>query len=89
VEDFLAAILLDKMSSEKARELAITLSEGRWTHDYPITCDKLKEFGLPINPELPTEFYELMELYPQPAQRRPSVQYIPMPYDKDTFKKPL
>lgn len=88
VEEFLTQILSDKMTAEKAHELAVTLSEGRWTHDYPITCDKLKEMGLPINPELPTEFYDLMELYPQPAQRRPSVQYIPIPYDKDTFKKP-
>lgn len=88
VEDFLTLILADKMTAEKAREVAITLSEGRWTHDYPITCDKLKEMGLPVNPELSTEFYDLMELYPQPAQRRPSVQYIPIPYDKDTFKKP-
>ena len=89
VEDFLASLLSDKMSAEKARDLAIKLTEGRWTHDYPITCDQLREMGLPINPDLPTEFYDVMELYPQPAQRRPSVQYIPIPYDKDTFKKPL
>lgn len=88
VEDFLARILADKMTDEQARELAVTLSEGRWTHDYPITCNLLKDMGLPVNPELPAEFYELMELYPQPTQRRPSVQYIPLPYGKDTFKKP-
>ncbi|MCX7781558.1 MAG: ATP-dependent Clp protease proteolytic subunit [Negativicutes bacterium] len=87
VKEVLAVILLDKMPADRAHELAATLTEGRWTHDYPITCDKLKEFGLPVNPELPTEFYELMELYPQPAQRRPSVQYIPIPYSKEPFKK--
>ncbi|GBG58177.1 hypothetical protein SPFL3102_01897 [Sporomusaceae bacterium FL31] len=82
VEVFVKSLLLDKMPAEKAEELAHTLSEGRWTHDFPITCDMLREMGLPsICNEMPLEVYELMELYPQPAQQRPSVQYIPLPYD--------
>jgi len=82
VEVFVKSLLLDKMPAEKAGELAHTLSEGRWTHDFPITCDMLREMGLPsICNEMPLEVYELMELYPQPAQQRPSVQYIPLPYD--------
>jgi ClpP class serine protease len=89
VEDFLTKLLSDKMTPEAARALARTLSEGRWTHDYPITCDQLQDMGLPVVRELPAEIYDLMELYPQPAQRRPSVQYIPVPYGRDTFKKPL
>lgn len=88
VEDFLTRLLSDKMTPEAAQTLAHTLSEGRWTHDFPITCDQLKAMGLPVVPELPAEVYDLMELYPQPAQRRPSVQYIPVPYGRDTFKKP-
>jgi ClpP class serine protease len=82
VQDFVKSLLLDKMSPEKAVELATILAEGRWTHDYPITCDKLREMGIPtICNTMPLEVYELMELYPQPAQQRPSVQYIPLPYD--------
>lgn len=82
VQAFVKSLLLDKMSVEKAEELAQTLSEGRWTHDFPITCEMLREMGLPsICNEMPLEVYELMELYPQPAQQRPSVQYIPLPYD--------
>lgn len=88
VEEFLAQLLSDKMTPEKAQALAHTLSEGRWTHDFPITCDKLKEMEVPVDPTLPEEFYDLMELYPQPPQRRPSVQYIPIPYGRETFKKP-
>lgn len=84
VKEFLKSILLDKMPPDKAEELAKTLSDGRWTHDYPITCDKLREMGLPtICNEMPLEVYELMDLYPQPAQQRPSVQYIPLPYGSD------
>lgn len=84
VKDFLKSILLDKMPADKAEELAKALSDGRWTHDYPITCDKLGEMGIPtICNEMPLEVYELMDLYPQPAQQRPSVQYIPLPYGSD------
>jgi ClpP class serine protease len=79
VEDFVTQVLTKKMP-ERAPEIAKMLTEGRWTHDYPITCDKLTEMGLTINPDFPAEIYELMELYPQPPQRRPSVQYIPLPY---------
>jgi len=89
VEDFITSLLAKKRSPEKARELAHTLSEGQWTHDYPITCDKLIAMDLPVNTDFPPAIYELMDLYPQPPQGRPSVQYIPIPYDKETFKKPL
>jgi ClpP class serine protease len=68
------------MSSEKAEELATILSEGRWTHDYPISLEEAQLLGLPAVGELPREVYDLMALYPQPSQRRPSVQYIPLPY---------
>lgn len=82
VQDFVKELLLDKLTPEQAEDVARTLSEGRWTHDYPITCDKLREMGIPtICNDMPLEVYQLMELYPQPAQQRPSVQYIPLPYD--------
>jgi ClpP class serine protease len=88
VEEFLVELLVDKMTPDKAKTLAHTLSEGRWTHDFPITCDRLKEMELPVTPSLPEEIYDLMELYPQQAQRRPSVQYIPLPYGGGGAKKP-
>jgi len=88
VEEFLVELLTDKMTPEKAQALAHTLSGGRWTHDFPITCDRLKEMELPVTPSLPEEIYDLMELYPQQAQRRPSVQYIPIPYGGGGPKKP-
>ena len=30
--------------------------------------------------DVPKEIYKLMDLYPQPQQNRPSVQYVPVPY---------
>lgn len=68
------------MEEEKARELATSLSEGRWTHDYPISASEAREMGLPVSDDMPKEIYALMDLYPQAAQRRPSVEFIPTPY---------
>lgn len=82
VRALLKYILLEKFDEEHAEKLATILSEGRWTHDYPITVDELRNFGLPVSTEMPAEVYALMELYPQPVQRRPSVEYVPIPYDQ-------
>ncbi|MCR4425625.1 MAG: ATP-dependent Clp protease proteolytic subunit [Firmicutes bacterium] len=80
VRDLVLEILRDKMPEDQATQVAEALSSGRWTHDYPITCDELRSMGLSACNEMPAEIYELMELYPQPPSRRPSVQYIPIPY---------
>lgn len=82
VEDSVHCLLSDKMDEEKARALARILSEGRWTHDYPISVNEAKGLGLPVTDEMPSIIYDLMELYPQPAQRRPTVEYIPVPYQR-------
>ena len=63
-----------------AQRLARILSEGRWTHDYPITADLAKNLGLPISTNPPPEVRDLIRLYPQPRGRRPAVEYIPAPY---------
>lgn len=81
VRSALTDILNKHMPIEKARDVAKILSEGRWTHDYPITCELLRNLGIKVSNDMPKEIYMLMELYPQPAQRRPSVQYIPLPID--------
>ncbi|MHB0912463.1 MAG: SDH family Clp fold serine proteinase [Armatimonadota bacterium] len=81
-------IMLEKFDEEKASELAQILSEGRWTHDYPITVDEAKGLGLPISTDVPLEVYALMDLYPQPIQRRPSVDYVPIPYRPPQEKRP-
>ena len=74
------SILAEHLPEERAQELAQVLSEGRWTHDYPFTVEEAQELGLPVSTEMPEVVYKLMTLYRQPGQRRPSVQYIPVPY---------
>jgi ClpP class serine protease len=79
VETFVEGLLTERMG-EQAKELARTLACGTWTHDYPITVTEARHLGLPVTTDMPSEVYELMQLYPQTAQRRPSVEYIPVPY---------
>jgi hypothetical protein len=55
---------------------------GRLTHDYPLSFEEAKGWGLPVKSGLPEEVYPLMDLFPQATQQRPSVQYIPIPYKK-------
>ncbi|HHN72877.1 MAG TPA: hypothetical protein ENK13_02195, partial [Thermopetrobacter sp.] len=66
-------LLEGKLETKKAKELARTLSEGRWTHDYPILPDEARELGLPVRTDVPQPVYELMGLYPQPTRALPSV----------------
>jgi len=76
--------LLDgKYDRDKSDELAQILSEGRWTHDYPISYEEAESLGLHVSKELPQEVYQLMGLYPQPVRHRPSVEYTPAPKFKD------
>jgi ClpP class serine protease len=83
MKDFIIRLLKGRMDEAKAERIALTLTEGRWTHDYPITSDQAKEMGLPVSTEVPPEIYQLMDLFPQAMARRPSVEYIPVPYQKE------
>ncbi len=65
---------------EQAQSLAEELASGRWTHDYPISVEEAQELGLNVTTDMPREIYDLMSLYPQAQSRRPSVEYIPVPY---------
>ena len=77
VTAFLTEILLKHHPRDKAASLAALLSEGRWTHDYPITVKAARELGLSVATDLPALVYELMDLYPQGRTGKPSVLYVP------------
>jgi ClpP class serine protease len=80
VERTVFNLVRERLGDERGQELAKTLSDGQWTHDYPITAEEAKGLGFPVRTGLPEQIYELMRLYPQPAQRRPSVEYVPTRY---------
>jgi ClpP class serine protease len=80
-------LLEGRYPAEKAEELARILTEGRWTHDYPITYEEAKAIGLHVTKDIPPELYQLMSLYSQPVKHQPSVEYIPIPRFKGPAHK--
>jgi ClpP class serine protease len=70
----------EKYAGGKAQEIAKLMTTGTWTHDYPITCERARTLGLAVNSDMPENVLRLMELYPQPMRRQPSVEYVPLPY---------
>lgn len=80
VHDTVVKLLMDHHPREVAERIATTLTSGQWTHDYPLDVAELQALGLSVKADLPREVYDLMDLYPQAHQQRPSVEFIPMPY---------
>ena len=78
VASFVADLLTKRMPRKQAEALAVALSEGRWTHDFPITVQAAKGMGFPVTTDMPRVVYDLMDLYPQANAQRPSVIYVPM-----------
>jgi ClpP class serine protease len=78
VASFVVQILLKHMPEKKAVLVATVLSEGRWTHDFPITVQAARQLGLKVSTEMPRIVYDLMELYPQSGGIKPSVWYVPL-----------
>ena len=82
VRVFVQELLSERLSPEQAERLADTLSQGTWTHDYPITAQAAQAMGLPVRTDIPAEIYQFMALFPQPKRTRPTVEYIPLPQNE-------
>jgi ClpP class serine protease len=78
VASFVAELLLKHLPKDKAITLATALTEGRWTHDFPITVQLARELGLSLSTDMPRIVYDLMDLFPQGGADRPSVMYVPL-----------
>ncbi|AMM54114.1 ATP-dependent Clp protease proteolytic subunit [Pyrococcus kukulkanii] len=87
VRDFIYDLLKDKYGEEKAKELAQILTEGKWTHDYPITVEEARKLGLNVSTDVPEEVYALMELYKQPVRQRGTVEFVPYPVKQESGKQ--
>jgi len=77
VQETVRELLRGKYPDPVVDNLATVLSEGRWTHDFPITFDYAKALGLHVSSEMPPEVLDLMMLYPQPVRHFPTVEYLP------------
>lgn len=85
VQRFVRTLLQDnipqqKIATENIEKIIDALTTGQVTHDYPVTVEEASKLGMPITEGLPMSIYNLMELYPQSQGGRPSVLYIPLPY---------
>jgi ClpP class serine protease len=77
-------LLERKLSKEKAEELAQKLSEGTWTHDYPISPPEAKTMGLNVSTDIPPEILDFLSLYPQPTRTQGGVEYLPGPRQRQS-----
>jgi ClpP class serine protease len=80
IKDTIRRIASHHYTPEQIECLVDNLATGKWTHDYPIEVEEAAQMCLKVSTEMPAEIYQIMNLYPQAVQRRPSVQYIPIPY---------
>ena len=72
-------LLLKHMDEETAEKTAEKLTQGTWTHDYPIDVQQVAGLGINVNTDMPEQIYSLMSMFPQPRTARPSVEYNPGP----------
>jgi ClpP class serine protease len=83
-------LLSRHMPVDRAGELAEQLTGGKWTHDYPITLAEAGAMGLPVSSGIPEDVLKLLQLYPQPVRRHPTVEYVPsrrhLPSDRNTAR---
>jgi len=85
-KDLVKKLLEGKLPQDKMELVIDRLVMGRYTHDWPITAEELKELGLNVKTEIPPAIYSLMSLYPQEAARRPAVEYLPtIPHKSETL----
>jgi len=77
-------LLEGRLPSEQAEALARKLSEGTWTHDYPISAAEVKGMGLNVSTAIPDEILDFLSLYPQPMRTSPGVEYLPVPRQRET-----
>ncbi len=75
LKDTISTLLKRTQSEDKANELAALLTEGHWTHDFPITCEYAQSIGLKVSNDIPPEFLDLLSMYPQPVKTQRSVEY--------------
>jgi ClpP class serine protease len=77
VKGAVKTLLADYMPETEAEHIAITLSSGTWTHDYPLTPEVARLLGLPVKSGLDPDVYALMRFYPQPVRQQAAVEYLP------------
>jgi ClpP class serine protease len=71
----IADLLERRLEATEANTVAAALTEGHWTHDFPITPEMASSLGLKVEEGMPEIVFDMMALYPQPVRRVRSVEY--------------
>jgi ClpP class serine protease len=74
LEAIVAEVMAGTYDAEMVSRVSKLLTQGTWTHDYPITCEEAARLGLHVRTDMPAEILELMTYFPQPVRRVPSVE---------------
>jgi ClpP class serine protease len=62
---FLERILVRSVDPLRVRELATALTDGRWTHDFPISATRAREMGLRVSTDMPPEITKIVSIQPR------------------------
>lgn len=79
VRALVVELLADRYPPDAVEAVATALTEGRWTHDHPISFEEAAKLGLHVRSDMPEDFVHLLGLYPQPVRHEPTVDYLPFP----------
>jgi ClpP class serine protease len=77
LRESITELLKARLGDEPAAKTAMALTEGRWTHDYPIVPEQMSELGIKVSTEMPEAVLDLMALYPSPMRGAAAVEYAP------------
>ena len=84
IKETVRELISDKYSEEQVENILDNLVMGKYTHDYPLTSEKVCELlGQCTVPELPSEVYTLMSYYKMGKQQRPGIEYVPISQGKE------
>lgn len=84
MKETIRELVADKYTEEQVQNIIDSLVMGKYTHDYPLTSEKVCELlGQCALPVLPSEVYNLMSYYKMGKQQRPGIEYVPMSRDKE------
>jgi ClpP class serine protease len=85
MREAVTALLSPGHDRTRAEDIAQRLTDGHWTHDYPIFADMAADLGLKVSTDMPPEILELMALYAQPVRNSGGgVEYLPGPRRKES-----
>lgn len=87
LEQSIIELLPESYSLEEKKKISDALTQGHWTHDFPISIEVARGLGLNATTNVLDEVFKLMDLFPQPVRSTPSVETGPGPANYNRGQK--